>query len=125
MTLLLRNYQCSHVFDDRTKNPLLFEAVWNVVLTPKMNDPLTGHETSGQWPRQFQPVFRNSVRYRFASCIEKFNAVADKYRDAIYRAAEDVAEQHPEMDAAQKISFVADVLRQWEPVDTVMESVSI
>ena len=125
MTLLLRNYQCSHVFDDRTKNPLLFEAVWNIVLTPKMIDPLTGHETSGQWPCQFQPIFRNSVRYRFTSCIEKFNVIADKYRDAIYRAAEEVAEQHHEMDAAQRTSFVADVLRQWEPVDTVMEPVNI
>lgn len=125
MTLLLQNYQCSHVFDDRTKNPLLFEAVWNMVLTPKMIDPLTGHETSGQWPRQFQPIFRNSVRCRFASCIEKFNVIANKYRDAIYCAAEEVAEQHREMDATQRISFVADVLRQWEPVDTVMESVSV
>lgn len=125
MTLLLRNYQCSHVFDDRTKNPLLFEAVWNIVLTPKMIDPLTGHETSGQWPCQFQPIFRNSVRCKFASCIEKFNAVADKYRDAIYRAAREVSEQHREMDATQRISFVADVLRQWEPVDTGMESVCI
>lgn len=125
MTLLLQNYQCSHVFDDRTKNPLLFEAVWNMVLTPKMIDPLTGHETSGRWPRQFQPIFRNSVRDKFASCIEKFNAVADKYRDAIYRAAEEVAGQHHEMDAAQRISFVADVLRQWEPVETAMESAGI
>ena len=123
MTLLLQNYQCSHVFDDRTKNPLLFEAVWNMVLTPKVIDPLTGHETSGLWPRQFQPIF--PIRDKFASCIEKFNVVADKYHDAIYRAAEEVAEQHREMDATQRISFVADVLRQWEPVDTGMESVSI
>ena len=125
MTLLLQNYQCSHVFDDRTKNPLLFEAVWNMVLTPKVIDPLTGHETSGLWPRQFQPIFRNSIRDKFASCIEKFNVIADKYHGAIYRAAEEVAEQHREMDATQRISFVADVLRQWEPVDTGMESVCI
>ena len=124
-TLLLQNYQCSHVFDDRTKNPLLFEAVWNMVLTPKMIDPLTGHETSGQWPRQFQPIFRNSVRDRFASCIEKFNALADKYRDAIHLAAEEVAEQHQELDADQRLSFITDMLRQWEPVEEAMEPVDL
>ena len=96
-----------------------------MVLTPKVIDPLTGHETSGLWPRQFQPIFRNSIRDKFASCIEKFNVIADKYHGAIYRAAEEGAKQHREMDATQRISFVADVLRQWEPVDTGMESVCI
>ncbi|NOU94892.1 hypothetical protein GC093_16925 [Paenibacillus sp. LMG 31456] len=66
------NYQCSHVFG-KTKNPLLFEAVWNICLIPKMYDPLTGHETTGDWPREFQGLFHKYVFEYFKAFIDDFN----------------------------------------------------
>jgi len=123
-TLLLLNYQCSHVFDDRTKNPLLFESVWNVVLTPKVTDPLTGHETLGMWPRQFQPTFRNSIRQKFMPCICKYNAIADKYREQIRNAAEAVVNEHEELKADEKQAFIVDMMHQWDPIETDLESES-
>lgn len=112
---VLQNYQCSHVFDNRTKNPLLFEAVWNIALTPKVVDPFTGHETLERWPDEFQPMFHNCVREKFRPCIVRYNQIADQFRESIERAAREIA--------AEKIqqgidvgSFVADALAQWMPI---------
>ena len=42
-----QDYQISHVFEERTNNPLLFTAPWMICYTPKIIDPFTGHETKG------------------------------------------------------------------------------
>ena len=41
------DYQISHLFEERTNNPLLFGAPWMICYTPKIIDPFTGHETKG------------------------------------------------------------------------------
>ena len=42
-----QDYQISHIFEERTNNPLLFTAPWMLCLCPKLLDPFTGHETIG------------------------------------------------------------------------------
>lgn len=66
------NYQCSHIFG-KTKNPLMFEAVWNICLTPKIIDPLTGHETTGDWPKEFQIQFKEHALNLFKDFIYDYN----------------------------------------------------
>ena len=42
-----QDYQISHIFEERTNNPLLFGAPWMICYTPKIIDPFTGHESNG------------------------------------------------------------------------------
>jgi hypothetical protein len=64
-----QDYQISHIFEERTNNPLLFTAPWMVCYTPKIIDPFTGHETKG-----------------FSEYKEKFIDWAfDKNREYIYK----------------------------------------
>ena len=118
---LLINYQCSHVMDDRTKNPILFEAAWNVVLTPKMLDPLTGHETLGCWPRDFQRIFHLEIQRRFRSCINRFNAFAEEWRPRLEKAVKEVAAAHVELDKKVKERFIGNFLQQWDLIEVVKE----
>lgn len=118
---LLINYQCSHVMDDRTKNPILFEAAWNVVLTPKMLDPLTGHETLGCWPRDFQRIFHLEIQRRFRSCINRFNAFAEEWRPMLEKAVKEVAAAHVELDKKAKERFIGNFLQQWDLIEVVKE----
>lgn len=71
---LIRNYQVSHVFG-RTKNPFAFTAPWNIVYLPKIIDPLTGHEASGELPEKFRQEFQQHVIKKFQPLIENFNQI--------------------------------------------------
>jgi hypothetical protein len=68
----IRNYQISHVFG-RTKNALAFTAPWNIVYTPKVLDPFTGHEAKGEYVDEYQSLFKSRAYTRFAGLIEDFN----------------------------------------------------
>lgn len=68
------NYQVSHIFG-MTKNPLLFEAPWNLALVPKLIDPLTGHETKGNWPVEYQHYFFEHIHKRYSEFIEDYNDI--------------------------------------------------
>lgn len=115
--LVLKNYQRSHVLDNRTKNPILFEAAWNIVLTPKVTDPLTGHETLGRWPEEFQALFRIEIHNRFSACIDRFNVFANEWRARLRKAAEETAAEHHDLNDNEKKKFVADFMDQWEPIE--------
>ncbi len=115
--LVLRNYQRSHVLDNRTKNPILFEAAWNIVLTPKVTDPLTGHETLGRWPEEFQALFRIEIHNRFSACVDRFNVFANEWRARLRKAAEETAAEHHDLNDNEKKKFVADFMDQWEPIE--------
>lgn len=117
---VLQNYQCSHVFDNRTKNPLLFEAVWNVVLTPKVIDPFTGHETLQRWPEEFQPILHNVIRKKFGRCISQYNEFAERYREKIREAALQVAAKK-QADGIDVGDFVDDAVSQWLPIPEELE----
>ena len=74
----LLNYQVSHVFG-KTRNALLFEAPWNIVLIPKIIDPLTGHESKGDWGREYQELFLETVSQRYSYFIEDYNKICEEY----------------------------------------------
>lgn len=72
-----QDYQISHVFEERTNNPLLFTAPWMVCYTPKIIDPFTGHETKGF------PGFRNEfIDWAFSvnkEYIDEYNEIIRPY----------------------------------------------
>jgi hypothetical protein len=71
----LLNYQVSHIFDNTTKNPLLFECPWNVMFTPKIIDPFTGHETKGIWPKEFQKLIIDKAKSKYQKYISDYNQI--------------------------------------------------
>jgi hypothetical protein len=72
------NYQVSHIFG-RSKNPLLFEAPWNIALVPKIIDPLTGHETKGVWPIEYQKKFYHFIYSRYSDYIDEYNNIVTSF----------------------------------------------
>lgn len=70
----IRNYQVSHVFG-RTKNIFAFTAPWNIVYTPKMLDPLTGHEAKGEFSDEYQKLFQQQGFQKFEMLINDFNNI--------------------------------------------------
>lgn len=72
------NYQVSHIWG-RTKNIFLFEAPWNVCYTPKIIDPLTGHETKGDLPAEFQEQFRRYAQKKYEKYIDDYNSLISSY----------------------------------------------
>lgn len=72
-----QDYQISHIFEERTNNPLLFTAPWMICYTPKIIDPFTGHETKGF------PGFRNEfIDWAFSvnkEYIDEYNEIIRPY----------------------------------------------
>ena len=72
-----QDYQISHVFEERTNNPLLFTAPWMICYTPKIIDPFTGHETKGF------PGFRDEfIGWAFdvnKEYIDEYNEIIQPY----------------------------------------------
>ena len=108
----LKNFQYAHVFESRTKNPLLFSGVWNIVLLPKIVDPLSGHEAQGRWPRMFQSKFQAFIMKDYARCIQMYNDFAKRNRGKLIRVAKEIAK----MNDGCSSGFVAAVEREWAPV---------
>ena len=72
-----QDYQISHVFEERTNNPLLFTAPWMICYTPKIIDPFTGHETKGfpEFKEEFIDwAFRANKVY-----IDEYNEIIFQY----------------------------------------------
>ncbi|MCQ2578222.1 MAG: hypothetical protein MJ176_06800 [Treponema sp.] len=71
---VIANYQLSHLFENRTKNPLLFSAPWMTCYTPKIFDPFTGHESQ----------LHNDCYYKFLDKVFEVNCVyIDEYNDLL------------------------------------------
>ena len=77
------NYQISHVFG-RTKNVYCFTAPWNLVFIPKILDPLTGHESKGDYVKEFQYLFKNKIYSKFKNEITEYNKIISKKQDQIF-----------------------------------------
>lgn len=73
----IQNYQVSHLFG-RTKNPLLFTSAWNIAYIPKFIDPFTGHETQGEYNKEFKTLFMQQNKSRFAKYVSKYNDFVEK-----------------------------------------------
>ena len=71
------NYQISHVWG-RTKNMYLFEAPWNIVLVPKILDPLTGHEAKGDLAKDFRYAFQCRIYKEFEEFIDDYNRIIEE-----------------------------------------------
>ena len=68
------NYQVSHLFE-RTKNPLMFECPWNIAYIPKIYDPFTGHESNGNWTKEFQEYYLKDAQHKFKKYIDDYNSI--------------------------------------------------
>lgn len=108
------NYQCSHIFG-RTKNPLLFESVWNICFTPKLFDPFTGHETKGPWPDEYQRLFKKAAFSRFENFIFDYNELVDNIK-IDEKIAEFVSTKVNNYDANVLLAFQQDVLAEWSKI---------
>lgn len=74
----LLNYQVSHIFG-MTRNALMFESPWNIVLVPKIIDPLTGHESNGDWAMEYKELFMKDIYVKYAKYIDEYNQFVNKY----------------------------------------------
>lgn len=70
----IQNYQVSHIFG-HTKNIYAFAAPWNIVYTPKILDPFTGHEAKGPLADEYRGLFRKQSYELFKPFIEDFNQI--------------------------------------------------
>lgn len=77
-TKSMTNYQVSHIFG-RTKNPVLFTAPWNIVWKPKVLDPFTGHETTGQLRDAYIKSYHEHVRVRYQKYLEDYERLREIY----------------------------------------------
>lgn len=68
----LINYQVAHIWG-RTKNPILFESVWNICFVPRLFDPFTGHECKGGWNDEFIPILNRFIYDKFENIINDYN----------------------------------------------------
>ena len=83
------NYQVSHIFG-RTHNVFCFTAPWNIAYVPKIFDPLTGHETSGDLKDKFSNLFVNKAHKLFGDQIKEFNAIMLDYSPRIKNALNEI-----------------------------------
>lgn len=72
------NYQVSHIWG-HTKNIFLFEAPWNICYTPKIFDPLTGHEAKGVLPIEYQKIFIEEAYKKYKDYIDDYNRLLADY----------------------------------------------
>lgn len=104
----LFNYQVSHIFG-MTKNALMFEAPWNIALVPKIIDPLTGHESKGEWAKEYQEMFLNNVIDKYERYIYEYNEIVCKYnfdnqiKEFVAEDAEKILSQYEDSQKKNKL----------------------
>ena len=108
--IYLQNYQCAHIFG-RTKNPILFTALFNLSLIPKLYDPLTGHETKGMLSEMFVEELSSKFRSVYKESIEKYEEFRSKEYGKIISAAENLPLE--EFSEKRKKFFMNRVEKEW------------
>ena len=88
----VKNYQASHVFG-HTCNVFCFMAPWNIVLMPKIYDPLTGHEAKGNLRDKFIAILRKRIFSEFGDMIIEYNHSMEKYAPVISNHFESLVPQ--------------------------------
>ncbi len=95
-----QHYQCAHVWG-MTKNPIMFTALFNIVLIPRMFDPFTDNNAKGRLHEEFLQRFRKHVKGHFKKSIQRYNNYLVKYKieakiDRFYHecGAKDIEEFH-------------------------------
>ena len=51
----------------------MFESPWNICYTPKLIDPFAGHETKGEWPKEFQQLFTAHAYSKYKAFVDDYN----------------------------------------------------
>lgn len=107
-------FTVSHVFGNRTKNPLLFTAAWNIVLTPNLIDPFTNEENHYEFAERFKEEFRARIRESevVRRCINEYNAFIDRHD-----VHEFIRNFAPGGFTPEELLRLRDAaLRNWEPI---------
>jgi hypothetical protein len=99
------NYQVGHVFG-MTKNPFLFTAPWNIAYVPKYLDPFTGHESKGEYVKEFTHLVKRETIKRYEKHIKEYNRkimnVASDIPRAILSVKEELSLSGPEFARFEK-----------------------
>ncbi len=75
--IAIQNYKLSHLWG-YTKNIYLFENPWNVIYTPIVIDPLTGHETyDNNLKLRFKEDIAKLVFGKYGKFIEEYNNILE------------------------------------------------
>ena len=75
----IQNYKLSHVWG-YTKNIYLFASPWNLIYTPAVIDPLTGHETYNNLKRELKIEISNLIFNEYKCLIKDYNKILKKDR---------------------------------------------
>lgn len=104
------NYQVSHIWG-RTKNPILFESVWNICLVPRLYDPLTGHECTNGWNEEFSKMLRKKT-------YEQFSSIIDEYNDFVLSMdiIPKIRKFSNMLDCTERNKFLSDAIAEWGTV---------
>lgn len=105
------NFQCSHIFGC-TKNPLLFESVWNICFVPRLFDPFTGHESKGDWAKEYQEVFIKKVCIRHKEFIVDYNSFLREH-NITERINEYINKIKTDYDEKLMTNFSRDACKEW------------
>lgn len=106
----LDNYVLSHIFDERTMNPMLFGAVCNFAFTPTFFDPFTG-TAKGGFAARFKRAFRNYARELF---VETYSAYKDFVQE--YQVLERIEDFNPaNVEGVALRRFKKRAIKQWTP----------
>ncbi len=103
------NYQVSHIWG-RTKNVFLFEAPWNICYTPKIIDPLTGHETKGDLPVAFQEYFQKEAYKKYKKIISDYNNIIASYD------FENLLDEFCRINEIKDANFVSNAIVELSPI---------
>lgn len=76
---ILYNYQVSHIWGC-TRNVFMFEAPWNICFSPKLMDPFTGHESSGELSNAYKKKFVSYAYQLYKPLIEDYNRILAEYK---------------------------------------------
>ncbi len=108
------NYQVSHIWG-HTKNPLMFEAPWNICYTPKLFDPFTGHEAGGTLPAEYKCIFLAKAHELYQTYIDEYNELLIKY-DIEKQIEEFLANLPTDLSEREKRQFAKDVRNELSPI---------
>ena len=105
-----QHYQCAHVWG-MTKNPIMFTALFNIVLIPRMFDPLTGHESRGRLLNEFQRRFKEHVKAHFKRSIVRYNRFlrGRGMEEQINRYYKECKARRPEV-------FLKNAIKEWKAI---------
>lgn len=108
------NYQISHIWGN-TKNIFLFEAPWNICYTPKIIDPFTGHETKGEWPKEYQKIFLERAYNIYKPFVDEYNKIIIDL-DIENKVEIYISEIEKEYSKKELVQFRKDVNNEFRPL---------